>query len=275
MRAGGMVVMLTMACVAIGFADVSSSARASDISAEASAAAAALLAAYPEQLAGRDGGDIIWRDGTRMAIDDGAGPKPHAAWEGRPDLKDMLRYPYTSGPAASAPAEHVDPGRARHRAFFEKMYGACSESQSPPNMTTIVWLPGKAAQKIRVTTINGVDRRLAAVSAELDKLSAEFDIYLKPSEGTYNCRSIAGTQRRSPHSYGIAIDIATARSDYWVWWKRGAGGSVPYRNRMPIEIVRIFEAHGFIWGGKWYHYDTMHFEYRPELLPPVAELPAQ
>ena len=32
------------------------------------------------------------------------------------------------------------------------------------------------------------------------------------------------------------------------------------------EIARIFERHGFIWGGKWYHYDTMHFEYRPELL---------
>lgn len=26
------------------------------------------------------------------------------------------------------------------------------------------------------------------------------------------------------------------------------------------------EKHGFIWGGCWYHYDTMHFEYRPELL---------
>jgi hypothetical protein len=30
--------------------------------------------------------------------------------------------------------------------------------------------------------------------------------------------------------------------------------------------VDIFERHGFIWGGKWAHYDTMHFEYRPELL---------
>ena len=26
------------------------------------------------------------------------------------------------------------------------------------------------------------------------------------------------------------------------------------------------ERHGFIWGGKWYHYDTLHFEYRPGLL---------
>ena len=34
----------------------------------------------------------------------------------------------------------------------------------------------------------------------------------------------------------------------------------------PTEIVAIFEKHGFIWGGKWYHFDTMHFEFRPELL---------
>ena len=44
-------------------------------------------------------------------------------------------------------------------------------------------------------------------------------------------------------------------------------GAIPYRNKIPMEIVDIFEKHGFIWGGKWYHYDTMHFEYRPELLP--------
>ena len=30
--------------------------------------------------------------------------------------------------------------------------------------------------------------------------------------------------------------------------------------------VRVFEKHWFIRGGRWHHYDTMHFEYRPELL---------
>ena len=35
---------------------------------------------------------------------------------------------------------------------------------------------------------------------------------------------------------------------------------------MPLELVAAFERHGFVWGGKWWHYDTMHFEYRPELL---------
>ena len=31
------------------------------------------------------------------------------------------------------------------------------------------------------------------------------------------------------------------------------------------DIVDAFEAEGFAWGGRWYHYDTMHFEWRPEL----------
>lgn len=45
------------------------------------------------------------------------------------------------------------------------------------------------------------------------------------------------------------------------------GGKSPHRNPIPWEIVEIFEKYGFIWGGKWYHCDTMHFEYRPKLLP--------
>lgn len=71
------------------------------------------------------------------------------------------------------------------------------------------------------------------------------------------------------HAYGAAIDINDKFGDYWRRTK--AGAKYPqWRNQVPIEIVRIFERHGFIWGGYWYHYDTMHFEYRPELLPSRA-----
>lgn len=42
-----------------------------------------------------------------------------------------------------------------------------------------------------------------------------------------------------------------------------------YINTFEMKIVEIFERHGFIWGGRWYHFDTMHFEYRPEMNPPV------
>jgi hypothetical protein len=70
---------------------------------------------------------------------------------------------------------------------------------------------------------------------------------------------------------GIAIDIAVKHAHYWQWEKSNAQGHDIWRNSIPNTIVAIFEKYGFIWGGKWYHYDTMHFEYRPELIAAGAE----
>ena len=72
----------------------------------------------------------------------------------------------------------------------------------------------------------------------------------------------------SAHSYGIAIDICVGFSDYWLWDnpEKSETDSILYRNRIPAEIVHVFEKHGFISGARWYHYDTMHFEFRPDLL---------
>jgi hypothetical protein len=89
--------------------------------------------------------------------------------------------------------------------------------------------------------------------------------YLVPSAGTYNCRPIAQTNRLSVHAYGAAIDLATKFGDYWLWSK-GKDGKITWKNRIPLEFVDIFERAGFIWGGKWYHFDTLHFEYRPEII---------
>ena len=102
------------------------------------------------------------------------------------------------------------------------------------------------------------------LDAALDALPAAIKHAAYPIAGVYSCRPVKDTGRLSMHSYAAAIDLNVTRSDYWLWQKKS--GAIPYRNRMPQEIVDIFERHGFIWGGKWYHYDTMHFEYRPELL---------
>ena len=74
--------------------------------------------------------------------------------------------------------------------------------------------------------------------------------------------------RLSAHSFGIAIDINVKYSDFWLWSNPGKSekDQIVYKNRIPREIVEIFERHGFISGTRWYHYDTMHFEFRPELL---------
>ena len=66
----------------------------------------------------------------------------------------------------------------------------------------------------------------------------------------------------------MTIDINVSYGDYWQWQCKCTDESkeILYRNRIPEIIVAIFEKYGFIWGGNWTHFDTMHFEYRPELL---------
>jgi D-alanyl-D-alanine carboxypeptidase len=225
-----------------------------------------LLAGYPEHLERIEGNTLIWRDGTRMPLDDGKGDKTFADWLEKPDIEDTLSVAYPAGDLASPPPMDSDPGRARNAAFFDKVYGDCRKGEVEKNLTTVVWLPLKTGQRLPFNKANGAAQALQAVSAELDALPARFDVFLYPSAGTYNCRAIAGTKRMSAHGHAIAIDIALKRSDYWRNVKAGKDGAYAYKNEIPMEIVRIFESHGFIWGGKWHHYDTMHFEYRPELI---------
>lgn len=231
-----------------------------------------LMAGYPGIVKGIDGNSVIFADGTTLPLDDGSGEKPFDAWLAKPDIQDMFRLAYPASAAASAPARDFDPGRARNVAFFSKIYGDCRErGVMRRKLVNVTWLPKKYGRAIKVTSINGVAEKLRAVSAELDKLPARFDRFLFPIGGTYVCRMIAGTTSPSAHGYGIAIDIAVKHSHYWRWPKVPTGGDIAYRNTIPMEIVNVFEKHGFIWGGRWYHHDTMHFEYRPELLPLSAD----
>ena len=229
---------------------------------------ARLKAAYPSFVTGLDGNTLVFAGGSSLPLDDGAGEKPIEAWLAKPDIEDMFRLAYPAGAPATAPAKDFDPGRARNDAFFSKIYGDCRAGGVAKNLIDVTWLPKKSGETLRVTKINGVAPQLQAVSDELDALPARFNPFLYPSAGTFNCRPIAGTKSLSAHGYGIAIDIAVKNAHYWRWAKGGPEGVVTYENTMPLEIVSVFEKHGFIWGGRWSHYDTMHFEYRPELLPP-------
>lgn len=230
---------------------------------------ARLLAAYPQHLERIEGNDLIWRDGTRMPLDDGKADKPFDAWLAEPDVADMFALPYPAGSAATPPSVNFDPGRARNTAFFDKVYGDCRKGEVEKNLVKVDWLPKRSKQRLPFNRVNGAAEALAAVSHDLEALPGTFDIFLIPSAGTFNCRVIAGTDRVSAHGYAIAIDIALKRSDYWRNAERGNGALIAFKNEIPTAIVRAFERHGFIWGGRWYHYDTMHFEYRPELAPPV------
>ena len=225
-----------------------------------SAALDALIRAYPEQLAGYDAADLIWRDGTRMPLSDGRPNKSFEEMLRGGSILDQIRLPYPAGTTAALFAAANDPGRVRNRAFFDKMYGDCWRGDVAARLVPVVWLPQSWGRTVRVTSVNGVAARLAEVSSELDALPAQIKHYVYPPSGTYNCRTVADTGEPSMHSWGAAIDINPAHADYWLWHRNGQVSQIS------PEIVDIFERHGFIWGGKWLHYDTMHFEYRPELL---------
>lgn len=223
-----------------------------------------LIAAYPDALASHDGERIVWRDGTVMAASDGISDKPFSEFLSNASILDQLRLPYPRGRLAVPPKLNDDPGRFRNEAFFKKMYGDCRKGEVQARMVSIIWLPKSWGKSVQVTSVNGVADRLKKVSAEIETLSADIRKAAYPIAGVLACRPVADTGKMSMHGYGAAIDLNLAVSDYWLWQKKT--DPIPYRNRMPPEIVEIFERHGFIWGGKWYHYDTMHFEYRPELL---------
>ncbi len=222
-----------------------------------------LVRAYPDALSGFDGVNLIWRDGTRMPVGVGLPRLTGEAALEHGSILDQLALPYPAGAPLLPPQD--DPGRIRNTAFFDKMYGDCRAGQVAPKLVRIVWLPKSWGHEVTITSVNGVDRALAAVSRALDDLPAQDKKYLYPIGGTYKCRDIAGTAQTSMHAWGAAIDINTTFSDYWRW-AAARGGQPVYRNRIPPEIVAVFERHGFIWGGRWAHFDTMHFEYRPELL---------
>ena len=215
-----------------------------------------LFKAYPDFLEKSENNKIYWKDGTVMNYDDGR-EKTHDEKLDDADLEDMMSQAYIKGAGwAEPPAENYEPGRIRYEPFFEKMYGS-TQAEVTKNLTTINWF----GTSVQVSTINNVDKKLKAVMEDLEKLPEKYHKYFKKTAGTFNYRKIAGTDRYSVHSYGVAIDINTEYSDYWQWDK-----SMKYRNRIPVEVAEVFEKHGFIWGAKWYHYDTMHFEYRPELI---------
>ena len=242
---------LVRACLVLAVSDASQAASIDD-----------LLRAYPDALSGFDGTNLIWRDGTRMPVSDGHPGRSLEQQLRYGSILDQLRLDYPVGALVQPPRE--DPGRVRNRVFFDRMYGDCKAGEVTPRLAPVVWLPRTWGHRVMVTAVNGIDRQLATVSRELEELPPEDKKFLFPV-GTYACRPVADTAQTSTHAWGAAIDINPKFGDYWLWHGGRAAGLPAYVNRIPPEIVRVFERHGFIWGGRWMHFDTMHFEYRPEL----------
>jgi D-alanyl-D-alanine carboxypeptidase len=221
-----------------------------------------LKRAYSDAIARTDGNAIVFMDGLRL---DAGADDPAKSFDERiahADLRDMFRLAYPKGAALAAPARDFDPGRFRDKAFFDHLYGDCRKGQVEKRLVSVTWLPKTWGRAVKFAPEAAA--ALGAVSNEIDAMPQAIRRAAYPTAGTYACRGVADKGQPSMHAYGAAIDLNLDVSNYWLWDGHGKGAPV-WRNRMPREIVDAFERHGFIWGGRWYHYDTMHFEYRPEL----------
>lgn len=206
----------------------------------------------------------------------------------RMDMHSVLSIPYEAGTTELPERRrNWDPGRLREENLLRATYGN-SEAEVRARLVPVQFL----GQRILFQSRLGAARALERVGQELETAAASdpsLASFLRPfTSGATDLRQygfvwrfVKGTTRLSTHSFGTGIDLLLPSNgpQYWLWDEQAARpelareGEQAYRNihfipraapRFHATAIAIFERNGFIWGGKWNHYDTMHFEYRPE-----------
>lgn len=218
-----------------------------------------LQAAYKDadwQLQRAEDGVYARVNGTKILIQP-HGACPHVVPDAHeePPLCALFFFKYPVGSEGKNPEQGFDPGRIRNQALLQTLYG--HDKEEVKRNSTIVQFLGK---KVLFNTKHGAAEALSRVSVRLEKILRdvpEIKKYIFPLAGTFYWRPIKNTERLSTHSFAIAIDLNVHKGSYWLWNQT--------KKDYPQAIVDAFEAEKFIWGGKWHSFDTMHFEYRPEM----------
>lgn len=225
-----------------------------------------LMMAYPEYIINVEKEEsgrvyLVMKSGRKILYDD----KKTKSFEEKlsnSDLQDMMEQDYPLSYNKSLMEKNFDPGRRRVYALLKEVYGE-SKQQVESNLRNV----NVGYRNYQFNNNNKAAEALQNVMKELipiTKKRKDIEVCVYPCSGTFNYRLIAGTNQLSPHSFGIAIDLARDKRDYWKWASREEGEEriASY----PKELVEIFEKNNFIWGGKWGHFDILHFEYRPEII---------
>lgn len=225
-----------------------------------------LMMAYPQYITDVDKGTdgkvyVIMKSGGKILYDDKR-KKSNQEKLANPDLQDMLEQIYPILSINKLMDKDFDPGRIRVYSLLKEVYGKSKEEVQSKLINVRMGYKNypfnqnnKAAENLK-STMNEL--------VSLAKSKQQIYSFLFPASGTFNHRYISGTNRLSPHSFGIAVDLKRDNKDYWKWASREAGEK--RIQSYPKEIVEVFEKNNFIWGGKWGHFDILHFEYRPEII---------
>ncbi len=228
-----------------------------------------LVSSYPKIVTGMvaDKNKILWliiNNQKKVLYDDGK-KRTYKEALNSGTVRDSMSQLYPIGSDFSVPNVDFAPGRIRSDDFLQAIYGN-SESVVRSHLVKLKF----QEKEFLFTTIGNASKALECAFHSINMLlKNDCDCYLSqyvfPLGGTFNWRKIQDTNRLSPHSYGIAIDLNPKKGLYWLWTK-DREEYLKALKAYPKELVKVFEDNGFIWGGKWHEFDFMHFEYRPELL---------
>lgn len=197
----------------------------------------------------------------------------------QPFYNYMKELPAWKAPSAEESERFKNMGENRSRSpikrsplFFDALWQAHTKDESQKQMKDITFL------NFKTTVHEGINVPLALVEKQIlgeAKNDSQVRSWINNIDTItcWNWRTIADTQTRSYHAYGVAIDILLksqgGKETYWLWAARRKPEwwNIPYSDRLhpPVKVIKAFESQGFIWGGKWLFFDTMHFEYRPEI----------
>ncbi|MDR0562564.1 MAG: M15 family metallopeptidase [Spirochaetaceae bacterium] len=160
----------------------------------------------------------------------------------------------------------------RSQRFYDALWRASTREESYERLKTIRFLGKNTLVHYAILEELALVEELIREAAESNGEVRQWINSIHTVTG-WNWRNIADTESRSFHAYGAAIDIqpkSTNLETYWLWTARTnpEWWTVPYSRRFhpPEPVIKAFESYGFVWGGKWLNFDTMHFEYRPEIM---------
>ncbi len=221
------------------------------------------------QSAEEQDGDIVFIINGRKIYYCGGKMLSEANLERAEDFSSIF-FDYKKGEINSLPSFRELPRRSSD--FLDSMFGR-SEREIRKHCRLISFLGHKAfLNDICVDAIKKVEKQILE-SARRDR---DVEKYLKDIKIVYSFlkKEVVGSDNMSYHSYGLAVDIVpesyNGKHVYWKWSRvyNDRWYEIPLGRRWspPQPVIDAFEKNGFIWGGKWYHFDTIHFEYRPEIL---------
>ena len=93
----------------------------------------------------------------------------------------------------------------------------------------------------------------AAVLAELEERGLLDTLNPRQYQGCWLGRVIGSSRTLSHHSWGLAVDVNVNPADV-------------FTADLHPEVIDVFRAHGFVWGGDFLRPDEPHFEYVGDLL---------